>query len=104
MTVTTTAATSGALQRPLDKFFALGGGIAVAGLLLFTIPARRRSWRSILGVLVFAAMVGMGIGCGSGGGNSGGGSSGTTTGAYVVTVTGTSGSLSTTTPVNVTVN
>jgi len=103
LTVTTTAASS-ALQRPLDKFFAVGGGIAVAGLLLFTIPARRRSWRSILGVLVFAAMVGMGIGCGSSSSGGGGGGGGTTTGAYVVTVTGTSGSLTATTTVNVTVN
>ncbi|HEX3985199.1 MAG TPA: Ig-like domain repeat protein [Acidobacteriaceae bacterium] len=112
LTVNTTAATSGALQRPLDKFFAVGGGIAVAGLLLFTIPARRRSWRSILGVLVFAAMVGMGIGCGGssgsgGGGGGGGGTPGTTTGAYVVTVTGTdaaTGKITSSTMVNVTVN
>jgi trimeric autotransporter adhesin len=96
MTISSTAATSGTLARPLDKFFAVGGGITVAGLLLFGIPARRRSWRAILGVLVFAAIVGMSIGCGgsgSGGGGGGGGSTGTTAGTYTFTVTGTSGSL-----------
>jgi trimeric autotransporter adhesin len=105
LTVTTSAATSSALERPLNKFFAVGGGIAVAGLLLFTIPARRRSWRSILGVLVFAAMVSLGIGCGGGSSSGGGGgSSGTTAGTYVITVTGTSGSLTASTTVSVTVN
>ena len=106
MTVTTTAATSSALDRPLNKFFAVGGSIAVAGLLFFGIPARRRNWRTMLGVLVFAAIVGMGIGCGgSSGGGGGGGNSGTTTGNYVITVTGASGSLAAqTTTVNVTVN
>ena len=90
MTVSSTAATSGALVRPLDKFFAVGGGITVAGLLLFGIPARRRSWRAILGVLVFAAIVGMSIGCGSSGSgnNGGGGNSGTTAGTYTFTVSG----------------
>ncbi len=112
LTVTTTAASTSSLQRPLDKLFAVGGGIAVAGLLLFTIPARRRSWRSILGILVFAGLVGVGIGCGGGGssgggGGGGGGNSGTTTGAYVITVTGTdaaTGKITGSTTVNVTVN
>lgn len=108
LTITTTAATSGALERPLNKFFALGGGIAVAGLLFFGIPARRRSWCTILGVVFFAAIVGLGIGCGgsssSGGGGGGGGNAGTSPGNYVVTVTGTNGSLSPTTTVTVTVN
>ncbi|HEX3472821.1 MAG TPA: hypothetical protein VHT28_16690, partial [Silvibacterium sp.] len=112
LTVATTAPTTSALDLPLNKFFAVGGGIAVAGLLFFGIPARRRSWRTILGVLLFAAIVGMGIGCGSGGGNSGGGGGGgtttpgTTAGAYVITVTGTdasTGKLVQSATVNVTV-
>jgi subtilase family serine protease len=112
LTVNTTAASTSALDRPLNKFFAVGGGIAVAGLLIFTIPARRRSWRSILGVLVFAAFVGMGIGCGGSSGSGGGGGGGTTNpgttaGAYVVTVTGTdaaTGKITGSTTVSVTVN
>jgi hypothetical protein len=106
LTVSSTAPTTSALDRPLNKFFAVGGGIAVAGLLLFGIPARRRSWRTILGVLVFAAIVGMGIGCGgSSGGGGGGGTTtpGTTAGTYTVTVTGTSGSI-TATAITVTAN
>jgi hypothetical protein len=108
LTVTTTATTTSALRHPLDKFFAAGGGIVVAGLLLFGIPARRRNWRSILAILLFAGVAGFGIGCGSGGGGGGGGGGttvpGTTAGAYVLTVTGTSGSLTETTTVNLTVN
>jgi subtilase family serine protease len=107
LTITTTAATSGAIHRPLDRFFTVAGGVAVAGLLFFGIPARRRSWRAILGIVVFAAIAGMGIiGCGGGSSSSGGGgNSGTTAGNYVVTVTGTSGSLTPqTTTVSVTVN
>ena len=114
LTVSTTAPTTSALDLPLNKFFAVGGGLAIAGLMFFGIPARRRSWRTILGVLLFAVIVGMGIGCGSGGGNSGGGGGGggtttpgTTAGAYTITVTGTdaaTGKLTSSTMVNVTVN
>ncbi|MBB6142387.1 hypothetical protein HNQ77_000325 [Silvibacterium bohemicum] len=112
LTVNTTAATTSSLDRPLNKFFAVGGGIAVAGLLLFSIPARRRSWRSILGVLVFAAVVGLGIGCGGSGSSSGGGGGGTTNpgttaGTYMVTVTGadaSTGKITNSTTVSVTVN
>ncbi|GGG92460.1 Ig-like domain repeat protein [Silvibacterium dinghuense] len=108
LTVSTTAATSSAVTHPLDRLFAVGGGIAVAGLLMLTIPARRRSWRTMLGVFVFAALVSLGIGCGSGGNSGGGGGSGgTTAGSYTVTVTGTtgtSGSITQTTTVSVTVS
>lgn len=111
LTVSTTAGTTAAVHHPLDKFFAAGGGIVVAGLLLFGIPARRRNWRSILAILLFAGIVGLGIGCGSSSHNNGGGGTtttgGTTTGAYVLTVTGTdatTGKITATTTVNVTVN
>jgi trimeric autotransporter adhesin len=99
---------------------ATGGGAVLACVLLFTIPARRRAWRNLLSLIVFACIAGFGIGCGSSGGgttcqlNCGGGggggtpgtatnpsqsvtltvtaSSGVTTGNYMVAVTGTSGS------------
>lgn len=104
LTVNTTAATSSAAHNPFEKLLATGGGLAFAALLFFGVPARRRSWRVILVVLLFAGIAGLGIGCGGSSGNSGGGSSGTTTGAYVVTVTATSGSLTQSATVNVTVN
>ncbi|HTV06421.1 MAG TPA: Ig-like domain repeat protein [Acidobacteriaceae bacterium] len=108
LTVTTTAATSGAVQHPLDGFFTASGGAVLAVLVFFGIPARRRSWRALFVVLLFAGIAGFGIGCGSGssggGGGGGGGSTGTTSGAYVLTVTATSGSITQTTTVNLTVN
>jgi hypothetical protein len=57
---------------------------------LFGIPARRRKWLSMLGLLVFFVSIAA-IGCGSGAGGGGGGKSnpGTTAGTYSVTVTGT---------------
>ena len=85
------------MSRPLDKFFTIAGGAALAMLLFFGIPARRRSWRTMLGVVLFAALVGIGIGCGGGSMNK--------SATYTVTVTGTptSGSAQTTT-VSVTVS
>ena len=64
------------------------GGVVLAGLFLFGIPARRRNWKSILGILIFMAGMGVLSGCGGGGG---GGSSnpGTTAGTYTYTITGT---------------
>jgi hypothetical protein len=79
----------------------------VAGLFFLGIPARRKKWRSLLVILLFAGIAGLSIGCGSGGNGGGGGGGttilGTTAGNYVLTVTGTSGSLSAQTTVNLTV-
>ncbi|HTD55610.1 MAG TPA: Ig-like domain repeat protein [Silvibacterium sp.] len=91
---------SGALDRSLDKLFTVGGGAILALLVFFGIPARRRSWRAILGVVLFGVVMGLGIGCGSSGSGSGGGGSA----SYTITVTGTSGSTSQSTTVNVTVD
>lgn len=109
VTASTTAQTSGALDRPLDRFF-LGGGATLAMIVFFGIPARRRAWRSLLGVMVIL-FIGGAIGCGGGGGNGGGGggggNSGTTPGAYTITVTGadaTTGKVTATTTVTLTVN
>jgi len=98
LTITTTAASSAALVLPKRNgvpWYAAGGA-ALACILLFGIPARRRSWRTMLGMLVFlVALSGGVLACGGGGGGStgGGGTSnpGTTAGTYTVTVTGTSG-------------
>ena len=73
LTVATTPASTSAVHHPLDKFFVAGGGMVFAGLLFFGIPSRRRSWRSILAILLFAGIVGLGIGCGGSSGGGGGG-------------------------------
>ncbi|MFP5207850.1 MAG: beta strand repeat-containing protein [Acidobacteriota bacterium] len=112
LTVSTTAATSAALAYPKSRNFPwyAAGSTLLAGLLLFGIPAGRHSWRTMLGMLFLLVALGGGlVACGggsSGGGGGGGGSSnpGTTAGAYAVTVTGTSGSLTQTTTLTVTVN
>jgi hypothetical protein len=67
-----------------------GGGALLAFLLFLGIPARRRSWRQMLGVLVVMAALGSLAGCGGGGGGTTPPSNpGTTLGSYVFTVTGT---------------
>ncbi|MGB7191586.1 MAG: protease pro-enzyme activation domain-containing protein [Acidobacteriaceae bacterium] len=119
LTITTTASTTSAAHNPLNKFFTAGGGVVIAGLLFFGIPARRRKWRSILVILLFAGIAGFGIGCGSGSGSSGSGGGGgggggggttlpgTTAGNYVLTVTGkdaATGNITASTTVNLTVN
>ncbi len=78
-TVTTTAATTADLIYPKlgkgngwpgSKFAATSGAI-LSVLIFFWIPARRRSWRSMLGILVAMAVIGTLSSCG--GGSSGGG-------------------------------
>jgi hypothetical protein len=92
LTISTTAATSATLvhpKRPGNPWFASGAATVVC-ILLFGIPTRRRGWRSTLGILalLFAIFCGI-LACGGSGGGGGGG--GTTPGSYTITVTGTSG-------------
>ena len=114
LTINTTAATS-AKNEVKKLFWPSAGGVAVASLLFFLTPRRRRNWLAFLGLLVVSAgLAGMGCGGshrgggsgngGGGGGGGGGGNTGTTAGAYTVTVTGTSGSASQMTTVTLTVN
>jgi subtilase family serine protease len=67
-----------------------GSGALLSLLLFFGIPARRRSWRSMLGMLVLMAALGSLAGCGGGGGPQTMTITdpGTTAGSYVFTVTG----------------
>jgi hypothetical protein len=108
LTVNTTPATS-ALNGTRRFFRPLVGGTALACILLVGIPARRRRWSSILGILVLLFfIVGGALGCGGsgnggGGGGGGGGNPGTTLGPYVITVTGTSGAITQTGTVSLTV-
>jgi hypothetical protein len=110
LTVTTTAATTGTLVRPKSNGarWYEAGGTALACLLFFGIPARRRRWRSMLRIFVLIALLAGGlVSCGGSSGGSGGGGTGnpgTTTGSYTITVTGTSGSIAQTTTVTLTVN
>jgi sugar lactone lactonase YvrE len=111
LTVSTTAATtcSSALVHPKlpgESWYAAGGA-TLACLLLFGLPARRRSWRTMLGVLALLVALSGGI-LACGGGSAGGGNyctpnSGTTPGTYTITVTGTSGTITTTSTIALTV-
>jgi N-acetylneuraminic acid mutarotase len=89
--VTTTAAKS-AMARPEDagKGHGWAGGAVLAVLVLLGIPARRRSWRAMLAVLVLMAAIGSLSGCGSQFSVSAiaPANSGITAGLYTFTVTG----------------
>jgi len=95
LTVTTTA-TSNAANGTRKLFWPSAGGTALALVLFFVFPKRRRDWLALVGLLALVASIGA-IGCGSSGsssGNSGGGgTSGTAPGTYTITVTGTSGTI-----------
>jgi beta-glucanase (GH16 family) len=106
LTITTTAATVASEtqpKRPGVPWYAAGATLAC--LLLFGIPVRHRSWRTMLGLLaLLVALSGSLLACGGGGGGGGGTTiPGTTAGTYTVTVTGTSGSSTATSTVAVTV-
>jgi hypothetical protein len=110
LTISTTAATSAALavpKRPAVPWYAAGGA-ALACLLILGIPAHRRRWHSMIGMLLLlVATTGCVLACGGGGNGGGsgggGGNSGTTPGTYTITVTGTSGAFSETGMVSLTV-
>ena len=96
--IVTTPATVGANRLPAypGPGSRAAAGTALACILLFCVPARRRSWRNLLGmVALLVALAGGFIACGGsssgGGGGGGGGSPGTTSGTYTITVTATSG-------------
>lgn len=100
LTISTTAATSGALvvpARPGVRYVP----VALAGVLLLLLPRRRRGL-GLMMVLLTALGGGL-IGCGGHPSSSTAGSPGTTSGNYTITVTATSGSLSTQTTVTATV-
>lgn len=55
------------------RVLAGGGGATLAFVLLLSIPARRRAWRNMLGMLVLVCIAGFTLGCGGGSSGSGGG-------------------------------
>lgn len=83
----------------------ISGGLAVMScVFLFAIPARRRSWRTLLGLIVFACIVSSMIACGGSSSNSGGGGGGGGTGTITAVYGGdTNYSSSTSAAVTVTV-
>jgi len=103
VTIGTTAAT--AMNSPVKLFWpTAGGGAVLAVLVFFGIPARRRSWRNMLAILIALVALGALSSCGGkSNGGGGGGNPGTTPGTYTVTVTGTSGNITQTTTITLTV-
>jgi hypothetical protein len=101
LTINTTGAATAALNKPGQRIFTVGGA-ALAVLLFFCVPLRRRKWSTWFGLLIFSAIAAASIGCvGHLPINSSGG--GTSPGNYIVTVTGTSGSTTATAAVSLTV-
>jgi subtilase family serine protease len=95
-TIATTAATTTTTQLMHPKphgrgrgWIGAGGGTVLALLLFLGIPARRRSWRSMVGAVVVLVALGSLAGCGdfwqAPAGDTG---AGTTAGTYTFTVTG----------------
>ncbi|MGA2652532.1 MAG: chitobiase/beta-hexosaminidase C-terminal domain-containing protein [Terracidiphilus sp.] len=103
ITISTTGASTAALHDPFNRNLALGGG-TLAAFLIFCLPLRRRKWQTLLCLVLFSAIAALCVGCVSGVPANDPSNAGTTAGNYVVTVTGTSGTASVTTTINLTVN
>ncbi|MGD0096379.1 MAG: protease pro-enzyme activation domain-containing protein [Terracidiphilus sp.] len=93
-TVSTSAPTTSGVAYPMlpgkGKGWAGAGGGAVLALLVFLgIPARRRSWRSMLGIIILMTALGGLSACGGGGGTTTTTVPGTAAGTYSFTITGT---------------
>jgi subtilase family serine protease len=96
-------------MRPQGKtpWYAAASGATLAGLLLFTLPRRRR-WSGLL-ILMLSAAALTAVGCGSSSSNTGGGGGGSTpqtnaqAGTYTFTITAVAGSTVHSTQLTVTV-
>jgi trimeric autotransporter adhesin len=111
LTVSTTASsqTTCTAAIPLERgvpWYGVGG-TALACVLLLGFPARRRSWQTMLGAVVFLAVLTSGVVACSGGSATTSCtpvvSPGTTSGTYTVTVTGTSGTTTATSTITLAV-
>jgi hypothetical protein len=97
-TVTTAAAVANLAYPKVGSgkgWLGAGSGAVLAVLIFFGIPARRRSWRSLLGIVVAMLVLGGLSSCGGGSGGGGGGGSGpsnpgTAAGTYTFTVSSSS--------------
>jgi subtilase family serine protease len=99
LTIATQAAALDPRNAPL---WLSGGGAIFASVFLFGISGWRRRWR-VGALLLVAAFLSAAVGCGGSSSGSGSKGTGTPAGTYVVTVTGTSGSTTHTTNIQVTV-
>jgi hypothetical protein len=117
LTVNTTAASSSsnatgqaatAFCKQHNRNLALGGGGALAAFLFFGLPSRRRRTKTQVSLLLLGAFAAIVMGCGGAQKAANPvttpGNPGTTAGSYMVTVTGSSGGLTASTTVAVTVN
>jgi trimeric autotransporter adhesin len=119
LTVSTTAASTAANSYPAirnqlpSRDVAMGSSaVALASLLWFGFPVRRRNKLSLLGLLLVSILLGATMGCGGTSANAPAppanpaplANPGTTPGEYTVTVTGSSGAIIAATAVTVTVN
>jgi hypothetical protein len=101
-TIGTYPAVTAALERPRlpgnnqrpgnQEWLGAGSGAILALLAFFGIPARRRSWRSMLSILIAMVAIGTLASCGGGTTNNSGGGGGqndpgTTAGTYTYTIT-----------------
>jgi hypothetical protein len=96
LTVNTVSSSASLKGNPL---FAFGGGTTLAVLFFVWLPRRRRTWQSLLGLLLFAFVTAGVSGCSNLGQKTG--TTGTTAGDYTITVTGTSGSVTASAAVDV---
>jgi hypothetical protein len=108
LTVNTTAATTALNKssKSLKLFWPSTGSAVLACALLFGIPSRRRSWRSMFGLMLLLVALTSGVlSCGGGSKGSGGsgGNPGTQAGNYTVTIIGISGTTTETGQVALTV-
>ena len=108
LTISTTASavthSTARTQYPPRVAAAAGGLIAMASLLFFGFPIRRRRTITQFSLLTIATLISAAIGCGGTKAAAPPANPGTTPGAYTVTVTGSSGAIKDTTSVTVTVN
>ncbi len=86
---------------PLRRVFALGGGVALCSMLLWGMPARRKSWQRMVQSMLLAAFAVGSLGILGCGGSSNNNAGGTPAGTYTATITGTSGSVTANTVVSV---
>jgi len=101
MTIATTAASTAGMKPPGGARIPwYRAGSVLACLLVILVPGRRQGWKALLGMIAIALTLGAVASCGGGGstgggGGGGGGIAGTTAGSYTITVTGSSGSVTT---------